>query len=355
MSYICKIVTAVPANKINQEERADFMADLVEADEELKKKINILYKRSGIKHRHSVIPDFTIQHLLNLEPENRIASTQERMKSYEEFAPVLALDAISKLNLTQPELNDITHVITISCTGMLAPGIDIWLVEQLQLKSTTHRTSINFMGCYAALHGLKQADAICNSMPNAKVLLVSVELCTLHFQKDSSNDHIAANLLFSDGAAAAIIGSNPENGSLKINGFYSQLLSSGKNEMAWRIGNNGFIMTLSGYIPQLLGSNIVAIVNQACLSFGLNLKNIDKFAVHPGGRKILDEISKQLSLDIKLISESYDVLKQYGNMSSPTILFILESIMKQNLSEKILAMAFGPGLTVETVYLSKVN
>ncbi|MFN4082458.1 MAG: type III polyketide synthase [Bacteroidia bacterium] len=345
MTYIKAIGTATPPNKISQLQISSFMSNLYDITDEEKKRIEVMYARSGIDMRYSVLDDFSNKNLNNLKPNGIDASIEKRMSLYFLYAPKLAIDAINNTVKDYNELTNITHLITVSCTGMAAPGLDIMLVQQLGLKPNIQRTSVNFMGCYAAIHALKLADAICKSNEKNIVLVVSVELCTIHFQSVYTTDNIAANLLFADGAAACIVGSSPKNALYKINNFFSKLIYNGQKDMAWHLSQSGFLMTLSAYIPDLIEQNI----NEIFIENNIDLKNINHFAIHPGGRKILDKIKVELNLKENQIISSYNVLRQFGNMSSPTILFVLHDLLNQkiNSNEKILAAGFGPGLTVE--------
>lgn len=344
---IYAIGTAVPEYKINQQEVASFMANQYPIADTDKKKIELMYARSGIKHRYSVINDFVnrqFNHLKN--QDNADTDIATRMQLYLKHAPQLAKSAILNATQNTDYLNQVTHFITVSCTGMAAPGLDIILTEQLGLNPQVNRTSVNFMGCYAAMHALKQAQQICLAQPGALVLIVCVELCTLHFQSNYTTDNIAANLLFADGAAACIIGSNPKLVKINLNTFASSLIFKGKTDMSWHIGNTGFLMSLSNYIPELIEQNFAAILQANSFA----AKDFNWFAIHPGGRKILDKLSAELMLNANAFQVSYDVLSAYGNMSSPTLLFVLNQLLQTApllSGEKILAAAFGPGLTIE--------
>lgn len=209
------------------------------------------------------------------------------------------------------------------------------------------------MGCYAAIHALKLADAFCKSEPGAKVLVVCTELCTLHLQKENTMDNLASGLLFSDGAAAAlIVGDDDPARGITLKSFYSEVMPRGKKDMAWELSSTGFQMTLSGYIPELIGEDIEALVERAVQHQGIQREEIHEWCVHPGGKKILEAIEKSLSVPREALCHSYRILRDYGNMSSATILFVLKDLFQQvpHLEEgrNIFAMAFGPGLTLET-------
>jgi predicted naringenin-chalcone synthase len=368
MSSIISISTAVPAFKHAQSDIGNFFNNLFPFTEEEKKRINIMYERSGIKTRYSVIPDYSSSldervfypSTRNIEP---FPSLEQRMDCYHHYAPQLAIDAINKCLKGKLENKEVTHLITVSCTGLSAPGLDIDLMYKLGLNSNIYRTSVNFMGCYAAMHALKQADMICKAEKDAKVLVVCVELCTLHFQKKHDMDNITATLLFADGAAAALICSDEYVAdhslkALQINGFYSEVNYNGRNDMAWQLSGTGFLMTLSSYIPQLLESGIKNLVNNALDKLKTSISDISHWAIHPGGRKILEVATKELGLHKDALNQSYNVLNEYGNMSSPTILFVINKLWNNDIdfskSEKIFAAGFGPGLTMETMTLQTV-
>lgn len=354
-SAITAIGTALPPYQGTQEQVLQFMANALQLSGDEERKLKILYRSTGIQSRQSVLEDFK-----NPQGELRINSTAERMQVYEQQALPLAIQAINNCleQFSDFNLNDITHLITVSCTGMYAPGLDIEIIETLKLSSQVQRTAVNFMGCYGAVSGLKVADAICLANPNAKVLLVSIELCTLHFQKNKAMDNLVASAIFSDGAAAALIQNNPTGKHLLLERFYCDLLSQGKKEMTWRIGNDGFAMFLSAYVPKLVEEGIGALIDKLLHKSQYSLDSIDLFAIHPGGMKILQACENALNITKEQNAFSYEILRCYGNMSSATLLFVLQKLWQQ-LSEKdhqksIFSCAFGPGLTLESMLL-KVN
>jgi predicted naringenin-chalcone synthase len=276
------------------------------------------------------------------------------MDWYQQFAAPLSMKAIAQCVEKFPE-NKITHLVTVSCTGMSAPGLDIELMEMLGLPANTSRTSVNFMGCYAAIHALKIADAYCRADENANVLIVCTELCTLHFQKDYSIDNITSSMLFSDGSAAVLVSGNNNGPGLKIENFYSTVSLNGKKDMAWQLSSNGFLMTLSSYVSDLIEENFDALSQEALSSAGISKDDITHWCIHPGGKKILESVHNSLGFTNGQLQPCYDVLKEYGNMSSPTVLFVLKKIMEaldSNENSKIFGAAFGPGLTTETFILS---
>ncbi len=276
------------------------------------------------------------------------------MDWYQRYAASLSLKAVDAC-LKKESLKKITHLITVSCTGMSAPGLDLELLELLELPSNTWRSSVNFMGCYAAIHALKIADAYCKADKTANVLIVCTELCTLHFQKEFTVDNITSSMLFSDGAAAVLVTGNEEEEGLHIENFYSSLVIKGKQDMAWQLSSKGFLMTLSAYIPELIEENFEMLVNDALNAAKTEKKDIAHWCIHPGGKKILEAIHKSLQFSNDELSNSYDILSEFGNMSSPTVLFVLERIIsdiKNGVRGKIFGAAFGPGLTTETFILS---
>jgi predicted naringenin-chalcone synthase len=362
LSKIINIATAVPPHKHSQEDILQFMQCVYALDAVGNRKLKFLYHHSSIDSRYSVIPDYSrslpdwtfYPQSENLEP---FPSLEMRMQWFNKFAPELSVNAIKNcIEETSINKNDITHLITVSCTGMSAPGLDLQVMELLDLPNNIFRTSVNFMGCYAAIHALKLADSICIADEQAKVMIVCTELCTLHFQRESDPNNIAASLLFADGAAAAMVtGNSYKEEGLLIDGFYSEVLSKGKNDMSWELSSKGFLMTLSGYVPDLIEEDFDALVSRAMKHYNAEKTQVNEWCIHPGGKRILEAIHKSLDLPENALQDSYNVLREYGNMSSATILFVLKDIMKKRLETKddckIFGAAFGPGLTMETMFL----
>ena len=317
--------------------------------------MRFLYTQSGIQQRYSVIPDYSrslaewkfYPQSENLEP---FPSLEQRMTVYNKQAPLLSVDAIRDCLNHRYSHKNITHLITVSCTGMSAPGLDLQVMELMDLEKDISRTSVNFMGCYAAIHALKQADAICRSNKKAQVLIVCTELCTLHFQREHTMDNIASSLLFGDGSAAAlIVGEEVEGKGLHLDHFYSEVIPKGKRDMAWELSSTGFLMTLSGYIPDLIEEDFSNIIDRAMLKEGATVAAITDWCIHPGGKRILEAIHKSLHFTNGQLQHSYNVLQEVGNLSSATILFVLkEKMQEKKPMPKLLGAAFGPGLTVET-------
>lgn len=359
MSKIVSIGTAVPEYGTEQSVILGFMKDAYN-DDIASRKLNVLFRHSGISTRYSTVPDFDKTKLKTvLFNEKQDTSTVEnRLNIFKEKAVPLAIMAISNVfKKINTDISDfgVTHLITVSCTGLYAPGIDSQLIEELNLPNDIFHISVNFLGCNAAFHALKIADLITRSDDNAKVLIVCVELCTLHFQPKNNHDNLLSNTIFGDGAAAVIITSdkyrnNPRQNSLVINGFYSLLLPKGKDLMGWNITPVNFEMILDAKIPDFIGNEINTIILKASEKFNIEPNTITKWAVHPGGKKILDTIKKELQLNEEDLKYSYKILDEYGNMSSPTILFVLNELMeaKQNKNDSVFSIGFGPGLSIET-------
>ncbi len=362
-SYINAIGTANPPYRISQTDIAQFMAEATQLDPREKRKLSALYRTTGIQYRHTVLEDYVrpfgeftfYPNTPDLEP---FPAIDQRMALYRQHALPLCLEAVRNCAAVYPgfQYSRVTHLVTVSCTGMYAPGIDIELVEKLNLPTSVQRTAINFMGCYGAFNGLKAADAICKGTPDACVLVVCVELCTIHFQKKKSEDHLLANSLFADGAAAVIVQGRPGPAiSASMESFYCDLALNGKKDMAWDISNFGFEMTLSSYIPDLIKNGIRQLTDKLLKRLRMKVADIPLFAIHPGGRRILEVIEEQLGLQRDDNRYAYHVLKEYGNMSSPTVLFVLKALWNDlrmgDAGKSILSFAFGPGLTLESMLL----
>ncbi len=237
-----------------------------------------------------------------------------------------------------------------ACKIFFAPGLDLQLVDLLDLNKTIFRTSINFMGCYAAIHALKLGHAICTAEPQAQVLIVCTELCTLHFQREATTDNITSSLLFSDGSAALLLkGDGTTDDGLTIDQFYSEVQPKGKRDMAWELSSSGFLMTLTGYVPDLIQEDFAAIVAKVMEREGKGAVDVSHWCIHPGGKKILQAIQQSLGFSGNELQAAHEVLANYGNMSSATILFVLKKLMQEHKQmDKVFAAAFGPGLTIET-------
>lgn len=361
MAYITAIETAVPEFCHTQNDVTLFFENACE-DENGKRKIRTIAARSHITTRFSVLPDFSLSpeqftffpKNKSLEPEPNIG---QRMQLYKKEALKLCLKTISKIADVSESTSNFTHVITVSCTGLYAPGLEVEIIKELKLGPETKRSAINFMGCNAAILALNTANAICNSTAKAKVLVVCVELCTIHFQKNFSDDYILSTALFGDGCAAVVVESEPAGigayERLQITGFDSLLIHKGHTDMAWQISEKGFIMDLSSYVSELLGGGMKDLM--ADLGFDKNA--INYWAIHPGGKRILDDFATALEIDKDRLSPSYAVLNKYGNMSSATVLFVLKQVIesiKKKKDDTIFSAAFGPGLSIETMQLSYV-
>jgi len=359
MSKIISIGTAVPQYYTKQSKILDFMQEAYH-DDSASRKLNVLFHQSGINMRYSVVSDFdnsvSEHHFFNKDQPQ--PTVEKRLNIFKEHAVTLAMKAIhnslEKLNTTIDEFEP-THLITVTCTGIYAPGINAALIEQLNLPNDIFHTSINFMGCNAAFPALKIADMIAKTDEQAKVLIICVELCTLHFQPKDNSANLLSNTIFGDGAAAVVIvpdaaaKQNHYKG-MTIDGFYSLLLNKGKDLMAWNITPLNFEMVLDSKVPEFIGEEVANIVLKAGKKLNITTSTIDKWAIHPGGKKILDTIKKQLQLTDTDMQYSYKILAEYGNMSSPTILFVLNEIMQAEIKteETIFSIGFGPGLSIET-------
>ncbi len=298
--------------------------------------------RSGIEHRWSVLED----------PGDggrphfyRGASppTSARMALYARAAPALALEAIAPLR-EQVDLGGITHLVVASCTGFVAPGIDQIIARALGLDQV-ERTLVGFMGCYAAVSALRVAHHIVRSEPDARVLAVTVELCSLHLQETQELTSLLAMLQFSDGAAAALVTSEAEG--LEMRHPFALALPDSGELIEWKIGDTGFEMTLSGEVPARIGAALEDERVRSTLHNGWSFDEIDSWAVHAGGRSILDAVEKGLELPQGALFASRDVLARFGNMSSATLMFVLADLMARPQARKGVALAFGPGLAAE--------
>lgn len=360
MSYLTAIGIAVPENRFEQSEIGRFMARVMQLDYANNRKLNAIFQSSGIAHRHSILTDYgkerDFNFYSNTDNFEPFPTTSQRLHEYQTHAPRLCLAAIEKCVARQPgfDIQTITHLVVVSCTGMYAPGLDIDLVEKLGLCRDVQRLSINFMGCYAAFNAIKVGDAFCKADPTARVLIVCVELCSIHFQKQATEDNMLANGLFGDGAAAIIMQATPVAGvNLVPEAFHNSLSFSKDPQMAWCVGDHGFEMKLTSYVPEIIQNGIKRLTDEMLGKIKKDFSSIKHFAIHPGGNKILEVIEKELELSRHDNRHAYSVLNKYGNMSSPTVVFVLYDLLQeltaQEDDELILSFAFGPGLTLESI------
>jgi len=311
--------------------------------------------RARISHRYAVIPvdgdgsgDALDGH--GIYRRGAFPSTAKRMRLYEDHALRLALAAIDALRAKTP-LGQVTHLVVTSCTGFYAPGLDHALVAALELPTSVERTMVGFMGCSAAMNALKLARHIVRSEPSARVLLVNLELCSLHLQEVDTLEKMLSFLLFADGCAASLVTADPVG--LALDSFRAVTLPATGDLITWHVGDSGFDMHLSGRVPGAVAAGLDSAAST--ILGGASASSIQRWAVHPGGRSVLEAVERGLGLNSSELGYSWDVLEKYGNMSSATISFVLEAILRDaQADERGCAMAFGPGLTAETMLFHKV-
>jgi predicted naringenin-chalcone synthase len=370
------IETAVPATVIRQDDIRDVFRRQPGVTRLGARLINAVFDASAIESRHTVIAELDATVPRAAETERAVfydrdsdtilsPSTGTRNEVYRQQARGLFLAAAARaLDAAQGiSAADVTHVVTVSCTGFYAPGPDYEVVRGLGLDPSTQRYHLGFMGCYGAFPALRAARSFCLADPAAVVLVVCVELCTIHLHSSGDSDTILSSAVFADGAAAAVVSARPPASGetvLDLDVFETVLTPGGEADMAWTIGDAGFEMTLSSYVPRIIERHIRdALAPLLAADPGLvdlPYAAVDRWAVHPGGRSILDKVQANLALTDEQLEPSREVLREYGNMSSATVLFVLQRILHKSSSdvaERVCAMAFGPGLTVETALLTR--
>ncbi len=366
--------TAVPDTIMVQSEVRDVFAaqpDLTRLGQRL---VGAAFNSSGIETRYTAVRELTMdarsgdpvffdrKNVRLLSP-----STKTRNAVYAEEGTKLFVEAARRALDAAPEIraSDITHVITASCTGFFAPGPDYKVVRALGLEPSVQRYHLGFMGCYAAFPALRSAKAFCDADPNAVVLVIAAELCSLHVRSSNNPDTIVGSSLFADGAAAAIVSAKDlplDRPAFSLDHFETVLTPVGEESMAWNIGDEGFEMVLGTYVPHIIDEHIVGalepLLAQDASLAGLAYSDIEHWAIHPGGRSILDKVEAKLDLTEQQLVPARETLRDFGNMSSATVMFVLKHILDQPASAgngRVCSMAFGPGLTVETALLSKIG
>jgi predicted naringenin-chalcone synthase len=358
---IAGLATALPKFSLTQEQAAS-VAQVLCLSAEQAPLVPVLYRQTEITRRHMVLNQNIVVDMLNGtrasesiflpsgESDDHGPTTRQRMQSYVEEAGPLAVRA-AQAALEESGLNqrEFTHLITVSCTGFSAPGVDYELIQSLDLPSTIQRTHIGFMGCHGALNGLRVARAFTDADPAARVLLCAVELCSLHYHYGWDPKRVVANALFGDGAAAVVgVPSDQANADAwQVAGTGSCLFPNSAYAMTWNIGDYGFDMTLSTRVPNLIEANLRPWLDNWLLQNGIAFEDVASWAIHPGGPRVLNAVNQVLGLDKDATAVSREVLTEHGNMSSPTVLFILERLRRLAAPRPCVAMGFGPGLVVE--------
>jgi predicted naringenin-chalcone synthase len=377
MAQIIALGTASPSCFITQNEALEHAKTRCPGTDKQLKVMERLYKRSTVGNRGSVAHATALK--LEENPQSLRASqfettefypapisasdlgpsTAQRMRHYEQEASGLAESAVRNMlanagEYTQGTACDtITNLVTVSCTGFASPGFDIELIRRLGLGNSTQRHHLGFMGCHGAINGLRVAAALAEQHPQQHVLLCAAELCSIHFQYGWNKDSILANSLFADGAAAVLLtASNPGSESWKLAGSASYLVPNSLEAMSWKVCDNGFVMTLSALVPSLISLYLRSWLDDWLKQLGQHRSDIQAWAIHPGGPRILDSCADSLELSETDLRFSRDVLAKHGNMSSPTVLFILDRIQKELGPVPTVVLAFGPGLTIEAALLA---
>ena len=364
MSFnILGLGTAVPPHNMTQSEAYELAIKLAQPEAGTARALKVLYHKSGVQQRRTAIPheralDFQIppdgaaqqsQSGPQSAPQSG-PSMRERMQLFEEHALPLAAEA-ARHALADAHLppEKISHLITVCCTGFAAPGVDLGLIRLLRLPPTTERIHVGFMGCHGALNGMRAGLAITTAQPAARVLLCAVELCSLHFRFGWDPERFLGNVLFADGAGAVVGGAGGSGWQVVASG--SCLLPDSLDAMTWKLGNHGFEMTVSPRVPDLIRQYLRPWLSDWLKRQNLSLNEIESWAIHPGGPRILSAVSECLELPASATTVSREILANYGNMSSPTVLFILEQLRQVRAPTPCVALAFGPGLAAEVLLI----
>lgn len=351
-AYINRIATAVPDHEVHQF-YLGLAALMLPADR--RKVFSRMSELSGIESRYSCFapasdPDGPAADLAGAFAWGAFPGTAARMRMYDEAAPALARKGVAGLDLGE-DVAGVTHLIVTTCTGFSAPGIDLDLVAHCGLSPAVERTVIGFMGCYAAISALKLARHIVRSDPEARVLLVSIEVCTLHLQQSTELEKLLSFCLWGDGCAAALVTAEPQG--IELDSFHAVVAHERRDLMTWSIRDQGFDMFLSGQVPTAIYETLRT--NRDAVLGDRPTEAIDLWAVHPGGRSVLDAVERALNLTPAALASSREVLRLFGNMSSATIMFVMKEMLKTRPGLLGCAMSFGPGLTAETMLFRTVS
>ncbi len=364
---ILGIGTALPPMSVTQADAARVAKAVCCRTKEQETWLPLMFENTGIRSRHLSFGQAVVEDVLNGtrftqsiflptgREDDRGPTTGQRMRHYVTEAGPLALRAAGQaLDHSGLAATELTHLVTVSCTGFHAPGVDYELIQGLGLAPTVQRTHIGFMGCHGALNGLRVARAFADSEPDTRVLVCAVELCTMHYHYGWDPQKIIANAIFADGAAAAVGVSNvlaPAN-EWNATAAGSCLLPDSREAMTWTIGDHGFEMTLSKRVPSLIREYLRPWLEGWLARRGLRIESVGSWAIHPGGPRILDAAAEALGLGEEKLVAAREVFSAYGNMSSPTVLFLVENLRQRRAPLPCVALGFGPGLVAEVVLFS---
>lgn len=343
---------------MGQEQALEMSTKLICRDAREERLLRAMYGKSKVKQRRTCVPYSIAYEWIDPDAPGSSSAgptTKERMDLYAQHARPLAESAARQaLDDASVASDEITHLVTVSCTGFDAPGVDIHLFDKLGLRRDAQRVHVGFMGCHGAINGLRTAQAIATADPKAKVLLVAVELCSLHFKFQWDPERMLGNALFADGAAALVLGNGAgsEDGLCALEATGSCLLDDSREAITWHIGDAGFDMSLSPRVPKLISEQLKPWLGRWVADHGVPLADVSGWAVHPGGPKILDAVETCLDLAPEDLAFSRAVLEQHGNMSSPTVLFLVEKFRQQQKPRPWLALGFGPGLMAEVALMT---
>ncbi|MHC4260912.1 MAG: type III polyketide synthase [Planctomycetota bacterium] len=350
--FVQGLGTALPEIGVPQADAARMLGELLDEGDPRARSTAVLFRRSGIGNRHSVLAerdaDGTIRQSF-FPPRNPLGpTTRERMQAYARHAPALVSRAAENA-LADADVSPraVTHLVTVSCTGFGAPGFDRALVDALGLDAGVQRTHVGFMGCHGALNGLRVARAFCESDPSARVLVAAVELSSLHVQPTGGEGQVVANALFADGAAAMVLGGEAHGRAWPARASGSHLFPDSEDLMTWDVGDHGFEIALSARVPEAIEGGLRPWLVEWLESQGVALENVGSWAVHPGGPRIVDAVERSLELPPEALENSRAILRDLGNMSSPTVLFLLDGLMQRDAPRPCVALGFGPGLFAE--------
>jgi len=357
------IETASPPFKVAQSFAANELKKRMGVTSAISRMIDMAANQSGIDHRYFVIKDGeenASDKFFTKDGKHFSPDTKTRMSEYEKWSTYLTKQAVKKLaEKNNIDFSSIDRIITISCTGFFAPGLDYELINEFKISPRVKRTNIGFMGCAASLVGINSVWEAMKQEENQNVLMVSVELCSLHLQTEPTRDNILANMIFADGAAAAYFSNKntSDKKKLEIQFAESFLFENSAKFMGWKIGNNGFEMMLSSELPKIILNSAAPTAKEILNKKGIDISHIKHWALHPGGRAILDSLQNGLGLSDEQLKPSREILRNYGNLSSVSILFVLKNILASAQLAKddyVCAIAFGPGLTMELVLFKVV-
>lgn len=341
------IETLVPKHQYFADEMFDAGVEWVErtGDANLIEKSTNIFKNTGIKRKHSILSSKEVIFSERSFDESNALYRKEAVKHAIEIVGNL-------LKNTNTKPQEIDFLVTTSCTGLMSPSINSYLINEFRMRSDIVQIPVAQVGCSGGTSGIIYIDHLLKSKPNSKAIMLNLEFNSNTLQYNNYNlDNIIGTAIFADGIACSLFENSEKSGPIKIIDIFSNHFYDSQDILRYDVGTTGFTLKMSKELPVFVAKNYLKVANQFLSKYDLSVKDMDHILVHPGGIRILESIERIIKEFGKNLSSSIKIMENYGNMSSATIIFILQEVLKGKLKngEKILMASFGPGFVANFI------